>query len=518
MSTVPFSQKQINHYAFLHGLVGPPALTGYQASTTNIYNALTDRVLFKQHFHSRVFERCLSAIVQQWIINFPMLPSAPITLKRMVDARDPLVPRQKLKLYIQAAEQLAGTRPRRYNTYHMGYHSGLDGEVTAFVKYQKEIEDEDLTLEEPKTPRAINARNICGVLTEKRFITKSEDTFYRFTHHCIFRETWCSKGMNPQQKAAAILKAATKYKNPIFVEADFSRFDSSVNRYLIKHFQDFIKAMNTGDITEYEQFCKDQINNRITTQQGVKAHSVGRVMSGDGSTAYKNIFICALVHRLAWSAYSLDDVATYFQEGDDTLYIVEAAHLDKIVQIPTFFSFMGLKLKLEEPKTDVRTVTFCKMRMGRYLPKIVGQEFSEWKFCRNPESVLTSAFSTPNYGDSDKSIRFYLQTVGAGLEICESGVPVTSVYGAKVRRDAGMGVLVRPDYRTLQRNEAMYWRLKNYGNLSYGHQTTDQARIDFEASWGVTVALQHYIEERIQLCPALEIDHRRHRLSSQTAA
>lgn len=246
---------------------------------------------------------------------------------------------RKRKIYAQAAHNLInyGLTSRHFR-------------IKAFIKQDKYSYDAIFE----KIARLIQARSPEYNLAIGCYLHPYEKEFYAKPGMGPSGTRSVTKGLNSNQIADLFIEKTTWFEDPVFVEVDAEKFDSTVR---VEHLR-AIHAMylRTFKSRTLRDLLHQQLSNVCYTRGGLKYTVKGTRMSGDfdtglGNTALSEInltsFLYGLKHEL-------------MIDGDDSVIIIERRDLDKLRF--EHFELMGFSVKYLI-KDDICEVDYCKSRI-----------------------------------------------------------------------------------------------------------------------------------------------------------
>ncbi|UHK03141.1 MAG: RNA-dependent RNA polymerase [Sanya tombus-like virus 1] len=246
------------------------------------------------------------------------------------------------------------------------YIQGFDrkwANVSMFVKPDK------IPLAEvgTKAPRAIQYRRPHFNLLMARFLRPIEHAVYQYEEHGhrVF-----AKGRNLQERAADILAIHSRFKDPVVIECDHSKFDSCVRVEHLKLCHWFYKKFFKS--RTLHKLLRCQIHNKGRTAGGLRYRVTGTRMSGDFDTALGN----SLINYVVLKYYTRTTDASLYIDGDDSLIFVERTALSKLQFAD--FEKMGFETKIKF--TSLIEAEFCQAHVIRSDPPIL---------VRNPLRVIS---------------------------------------------------------------------------------------------------------------------------------
>jgi hypothetical protein len=253
-------------------------------------------------------------------------------------------------LYQQAADSL-DVRPI----------SRRDAELKTFVKAEKI----NFTAKQDPAPRVIQPRDPRYNVEVGRYLKKVEHTIYDGIAKVMTRKSslgWnvtVNKGMNAKETAALIVGKFSKYRRPVAIGLDASRFDQHVSSTALR-----------WEHSVYSDLFKDKYLDKLL---GWQIHNIGRAycadgkvkyevngcrMSGDMNTALGNcVLMCGMVYSYMQSKGIKYDL---INNGDDCVLIFEKDHERKLDDLSSWFHDMGFTMKVEDPVYTIEEIEFCQ--------------------------------------------------------------------------------------------------------------------------------------------------------------
>lgn len=352
-----------------------------------------------------------------------------------------------------------------------------DAKIKAFVKAEfinsDDKPDPDPRVISPRDPRYNVEVGVYLRPVEKR-IYKSIDR--------IFGEPTVFKGYNVRQMAKQIELKWGKYKNPVAVGLDASRFDQHVSADALKWEHSVYNAIYKDK--HLKMLLKWQINNNVVgfcSDGNLKYTTDGCRMSGDVNTALGNCLImCALMHR-----YLLDKgvVGSLCNNGDDCVVIMESKDLGSFMSgLDSWFLSYGFNMKVETPVYLIEHIEFCQTK-----PVYLGDSYI---MCRNcPKAIAKDCLSLKDLSHPEIA-KCWIDAVGqAGLSIA-GGIPIfQEFYSALVRISSGTKKLKY--YNEVE--GGLKWL--SIGMSRRYTTVSPETRASFYLAYGVTPEQQICVEE-----------------------
>lgn len=299
-----------------------------------------------------------------------------------------------------------------------------------------------------------------------------------------------AKGLNHQQRAELLKEKLSKFKDPVILLGDATRFDAHCQEPKLKAEHNIYTKMNTSH--RLKTLLKWQLRNKCRTKNGSKYKTVAKRMSGDMNTALGNCIIMLLTILWVYMNILID----FLIDGDDSLTIMERSDWEKYKDyIQTRWTRTGFIMKLTVVDR-IEDIEFCKS-------KVVETQYGP-KFCVYPWHVIShnTVGTRPRHGC------YWLQRMRAdalGLYSIYRGVPVLEEYalatlsatvGSKIANIEGED----PWYH--YRLHPIYNYLKRVKDLNVERMRTEiepNVRISFEQAFNIDPGTQMLIEQQLRL-------------------
>jgi hypothetical protein len=299
-----------------------------------------------------------------------------------------------------------------------------DAHLKAFVKAEK--------VAAGSAPRCIQPRDPRYNIEVGRFIKPIESRVYK-----VIAKIWNSKhtvmkGLNSHQVGAEMSNMWNKFKKPVAVGLDASRFDQhcSVDALKWEHAQ-YVKCFRSKDDRKYlSKLLSWQLVNigrGFCSDGKIKYKKLGSRMSGDMNTALGN---CLIMSSLIWAYCDSKNIrAQLANNGDDCTVIMEKSSLKSFQSgLEQWFLDMGYNMKVEKPVYNLEQVEFCQSH-----PVYDGQQ---WLMVRNCTALLKDSISLFPL-DTEGGTRKWLDAVGQGGCALANGVPIWENYYNWFNRSSG---------------------------------------------------------------------------------
>lgn len=232
-----------------------------------------------------------------------------------------------------------------------------DSFLSTFVKAEKV----NLTSKGDPAPRVIQPRSPRYNVEVGRWLKFYEKPLYRAIGK-VFGEDTVAKGLTPAGTATLLRQKWDRYKRPVAVGLDASRFDQHVSADALR-WEHGIYLSKAEAASELRRLLRWQVNNvgYARTGEGTVHYKVeGCRMSGDMNTAMGN---CLIMCALVWSfCEEVGLQASLVNNGDDCVLVFEQHDLPKLATLPVWFRDMGFDMKVEDPVTEFEQIVFCQMQ------------------------------------------------------------------------------------------------------------------------------------------------------------
>lgn len=313
--------------------------------------------------------------------------------------------------------------------------SRRDAMIKAFVKAEKVLG----ALFKDPAPRLIQPRDPRYNVELGVFLKTLEKKVYAAIAR-VFGEVTVLKGYNAFQTGAIIANKWSKFRRPVGVGLDASRFDQHVSLEALRWEHGiYLSCFKGGDRHVLNRLLQWQCMNRgraYVPDGIIKYRTEGCRMSGDMNTAMGNcLLMCAMVHAYLESCGVM---ASLCNNGDDCLLICEQDDLDQLVgggRLESWFSEMGFTMKVEEPVFELEACEFCQAKPVQVDGDYVMCRDIRKALAKDTHSVLPLSQGKVAYG-------YCTSIADCGLALC-SGMPVFQEFYLMLRR-LGKGVRLGP--------------------------------------------------------------------------
>jgi len=192
---------------------------------------------------------------------------------------------------------------------------------------------------------------------------------------------WLAKGKDQQELAELFLLKWSRFRRPVALSLDMSKFDGHVSAPLLDAENGFYRK-----VAPYPEFYQRLSSTNHGTFDGYSYKVRGTRASGDQQTGLGNSLLmysmCKVVFRKS----------ECFVNGDDTVVILEEEDLLAAADIRAAFAPFGMEAKIESIDRDPYEVSWCQCRIMPSSPPV-------WQ--RLPDRVLSSVMRNTRYGRKD---------------------------------------------------------------------------------------------------------------------
>lgn len=389
-----------------------------------------------------------------------------------------------LSLY-EVVERYTGAKRRVYEAAHRSLLrrclNRKDAHLRPFTKFEKQ-----LLL---KAPRIINPRSPRYNLVLGRYLKAAEKYYFNAINVAWGEHTGHTviKGMNVFESATVMKAKWDRFRNPVAIGLDASKFDMHVSVEALLYEHSFYNR--TFNSSELKTLLSMQVYNKgkaYCKDGEVEFRMPGTRSSGDLNTSLGNcIIMCALIWAMC---QELGIDAELANNGDDCVLFVESEHLKAVLDfVPDYFRKYGFRMTVEDPVYEFEKVEFCQSRPVQLK--------TGWAMVRNVRTCLKKDPMCLIPVQNDKVWRKWLGAVGECGLASVPGCPILqSFYGA----------FLRSGCKTNQRFKSGLF--KNTGVLERGagvgkrdDEITDAARASFFRATGITpdyqIAVEAYYEK-----------------------
>jgi hypothetical protein len=395
-------------------------------------------------------------------------------------------------------ESYGGMKRRRYERGLARFSqvgvSRRDARATGFVKVDKFDPDAKVNPD----PRMIQYRSPQYCVALGAWLKPLEHFFYTCKNWGagLPKGRIIAKGLNPHQRGELIASKFGKFKRPVVLSLDASRFDQHVSRELLLLEHGFYLQV-TDCPPDFQRLLSYQLDNTTVTSRGVVYDARGRRLSGDMNTAVGNCVL--MVGMLAATMREIKVRYDVLDDGDDCLLFLEEEDVQEVRdRLPALFLEYGMEMKLENEAHTLEHVQFCQSR-----PVLVG---GSYVMIPSPRKVLSTMLSGLRFGLSPRLDRSIVGTLGVALGILYEGVPVLQSYAEMLRRSAGSPSKLAWD------NAAQEYTYTHWVDMSKSaavREVEESTRLSFHRAWGLDFGVQiaaenQFASNKLSFSPALQ--------------
>lgn len=366
---------------------------------------------------------------------------------------------RRATVYRNAAESLR----------HIPLHRG-DADSCSFLKAEKI----PFYAKSDPAPRLIHPRSPRYNVEVGVFIKRIEHEVYKAVDS-VWGSKTILKGYNAKQVGGIMHGKWNKFRNPVGIGLDASRFDQHVGVQALRWEHSIYEMWFRGcDRDRIRQLLKWQLSTkcRARCKDGTVKYKVdGMRFSGDMNTGLGN---CLLMTAMVWAwCNRVGVVAELANNGDDCVLIVEADSLQNLNldEMCSWFTSLGFTMKVEDPVRDLEMVEFCQSH-----PIWSG---TEWVMVRKHRHAMAKDCISIKPLDSLGAFDKWRLSVGqAGLALT-GGLPVQQeFYLAFMRGAKGKALTGDPT------QETGFMRFARGMNRSHS-AVTPEARYSYWLAFGV---------------------------------
>jgi hypothetical protein len=319
-----------------------------------------------------------------------------------------------------------------------------DASVSTFVKAEKC----NFSTKFDPAPRVIQPRHPRFNVELGRYLLPLEHKVYDAIDR-MFKSPVIMSKYNAFEQARVLKEKWDKFKRPVCIGFDASRFDQHVSPEALRFEHDFYRQI-FGQDKFLMMLLGWQIHNRgfARSSDGHFTYSrVGSRMSGDMNTSLGNKFLMCLMAKSYVDKHHFG--IEFVNNGDDCLLILERSDARKLVDVPTYFRDFGFKIVTEDPVYEFEHIEFCQCRPV--------QSNGLYRMVRNVKTCLVKDVTALAVGHDVTQYRSWIADVAScGLSFC-ADVPVLGAFYRMLQRFGQPGNYNGKDalfsaYRTLSKN------------------------------------------------------------------
>jgi len=356
-----------------------------------------------------------------------------------------------------------------------------DAELMPFTKFEKQALDKACRIINPRSPRYN--------LYLGKFLKKAEKCYYR-----AINEAWRScaehtviKGLNVVDAACVIRSKWDRFKDPVAIGLDATKFDAHVSVSALKFEHSFYNLVYQD--SRLAQLLSWQLLNKGVARCDdgvVEFRMPGTRSSGDLNTSLGNcILMCAMIWALC---EELGIEAELANNGDDCVLIMERVNEQRFRNsVERWFTKLGFRMEVEPTVDEFECIEFCQSR-----PVWDG---SSWRMVRNFVTCLKKDPMCLIPIANTVSLLKWMWAVGTCGMAAVPGIPVLQEF---------YSWFIRHGRRTRKRHMQHIFKNTHFmeraaGLSSEWREPTSEARASFHTAFGITcdeqVALENYFRE-----------------------
>lgn len=355
--------------------------------------------------------------------------------------------------------------------------SRKDSRVKTFIKAEKINFDSKVD----PAPRVIQPRSPRYNLEVGRYLKPAESAL------CIGVERVAgyrviAKGLNADGVGQLIHGHWQRYKRPVALGLDASRFDQHVSKAALQWEHSVYNGLFRTE--ELARLLSWQLVNRGVAW--VEGHKVtyeveGKRMSGDINTGLGNCLIMSAIVLTYVREHGID--CRLVNNGDDCVVIMDASSLSRFGDIDSHFLDFGFTLTKEDPVYCLEKVVFCQAQ-----PVLVG---GKYRMVRNPHTAMSKdAVSLQSWHDSS-AIGHWCYSIGTCGRQLTAGVPVWQKWYEILLRHSEHPT---SGYIDAQQVSGMQYLSRGVRQVS----VTDESRVSFWRAFDILPDAQMAFEEEYE--------------------
>lgn len=301
-----------------------------------------------------------------------------------------------------------------------------DAIVATFTKVEKVA----FLLKLVNIPRIIQPRNARYLVSVGRYIKAVEHKLVKAVGK-LWGDDTIVKGMNADEVGQLAARKWGRFRHPVAVGMDASRFDQHVSRQALvwEHgiYVDLFASIR--DRRELAKMLSWQLQNTgraFIDGKRVDYRVDGCRMSGDPNTGIGNCLLASCLTKAFVESVGLD--CDLLNNGDDCVLFLEKEDLHKLATLPEWFKEMGFTMIVEEPEYELEKVEFCQSRF------ILGP--TGYRQVRNPRIAVAKDGVSIKPFESPTQMRSWFAAIGEGGAALTSGIPVMQAYYNMLFRNA----------------------------------------------------------------------------------
>ncbi len=389
------------------------------------------------------------------------------------------MPRLSVMTSAQVVDCYRGAKRKVYEQAHLSLQmdrlTQRDARLTSFVKFEKQ--------DVGKAPRVINPRSARYNLRLGKYLKHAEHHYFRAINSAFGGHTRATviKGYNADDSADILRAKWDRFKRPVAVGLDATKFDMHVSVPALKYEHSFYTGLFPGN-RELPKLLRWQLINKGTAYAldgRVDFEMHGTRSSGDLNTSLGN---CLLMCSLVWVyARELGVEIELANNGDDCVVFMEEDSLRTFVDaLSRWFRRRGFAMQVEDPVFEFEQLEFCQTHPVQLT--------TGWRMVRNVSSALRKDPMCLVPVPTERVFRRWLDAVGTCGGDLASGVPVLqSFYRVFKRAGLPAGKLLQEVYKNRS-------QLQLAAGLKKSDVIDARARVSFYYAFGLSPDYQRVLE------------------------
>jgi len=359
-----------------------------------------------------------------------------------------------------------------------------DSKLTGFLKCEKT----NLSVKSDPAPRLIQFPNPRYSLELMTYLKFSEKKFMKAID-AVWGEPTVMSGYNCEELGLHLSLKWDRFRDPVAVPLDFSRFDQHTSTGALDYEFEFYKSAFPGD---------DHLAELLRWQR----KPYGIAVAGDGAIAYRcpqggrgsgqintsmgnKLIVCGLM----WEYFSeIGLEASLANMGDDCVIFTERHNLDLLRKtLHPWWLARGYNAITEDPCFELEKIEFCQSN-----PVEIN---GEWVMVRNPEKALSKDCITLSSSETTAQIASAYMAISTCGRIINSGVPVSFALHNAIHRAAkrySKDVSINDDFMFRQVEFGNFERMRG---LTFRRKViSDETRLSYYRAFGIAPETQILME------------------------
>nr|UVF24201.1 ORF1-ORF2 [Apple luteovirus 1]UYP65688.1 P1-P2 polyprotein [Apple luteovirus 1] len=295
-----------------------------------------------------------------------------------------------------------------------------DADVTAFLKMEKHWMCKAIA------PRLICPRSKRYNIELGRRLKLNEKRFMHAIDN-VFGSATVLSGYDNFKQGRLIAGKWNKFRNPVAIGVDASRFDQHVSTEALK-WEHSIYNKVFGDPLLRDLLDWQTVNkcSLFVEDKMLRFKVKGHRMSGDINTSMGNkLIMCGMMHNYF---RELGVKAELCNNGDDCVIICERKDERKFDGLGKWFWEYGFNMAIEPPVYSLAKLEFCQSR-----PVCIN---GKYRMVRRPDSIAKDANTMLSMQNAE-DVKSFMSATGQCGMILNSGVPILDAYHSNLYRGSG---------------------------------------------------------------------------------